>query len=779
MAQAFKGRREDQRLVTGQGRYTADWSFPGQLYAHFVRADRAHAVIRAVDTQAARKYPGVVAVYAGADVAGAGFKAPGTLVTYPGRGGSQIKVPPRPVLARDRVRFVGEEVALVIAETLSAAQDAAELIGIDYDDLPVVAHPEDADKAGAVQLYADIPGNCCFDFEYGNEAATEAAFAKAHHVTRLKHESQRVCGVPMEPRGCVVHYDASVDRYDVYTSHQGSPMIKPGLAFIGNIAPEKIRVMPLDIGGGFGLRSGAFPEHIVLMYAAKQLGKPIKWVGSRSETFVTDPAGRAIVIEGELAIDRDGKFIAIRMRWLADQGAYLTAAGPLINTANGSLTLSGVYAIPVGYGRHRLMLTNTTPSGPYRGAGRPDMAYIVERLVDQAAVELKVDPIELRRRNFIPKNAFPYKNAAGVDYDSGDLVALTDRVIATADWNGFPARRKAAEQRGKLRGLGVAVFIEPSGGGVAPKDQAIVRFEEGDKIRLYSLAQSHGQGHETAFPEIVAGVFGLPAEQIELRGPDPVVTAGMMGNGVVGSRSAMQYGSAFKLAADDSVRKGLDLAAKKLEAAPDDIEFKAGRYTIKGTNRSVGLLDLAREHKSDSPNPLNGAGEWTLSRAFPSGAHVAEVEIDPDTGETELVQYTAVDDCGAIINHTLVEGQLHGSVLQGVGQVLGEIGAYDRSNGQFVTGTFMDYFMPRAGLVPNIKGEEHNTPSPTNPLGVKGVGEAGTTGSLPTMVNAILDALRPLGITHIDMPCTAARVWAAIQSAPRAAPRAAAQAVKR
>jgi carbon-monoxide dehydrogenase large subunit len=767
MATAFKGRREDRRFITGQGRYTSDWNFPGQLHAYFLRADRAHAVIRAIDASAARAHPGVVAVLTGAEVANAGFRAPGTLVAYPGRGGSQIKVPPRPVLARDRVRFVGEEVAMVIATTASAAQDAAESITVDYEDLPVVAHPADVDKPGTVQLYPDIPGNICFDYEYGDEARTDAAFATAHHVAKLTVDSQRVCGVPMEPRGCVVVYDATADRYDVYTSHQGAPMIRPGLAFIANVPPEKVRVMPLDIGGGFGLRSGAFPEQVAVMYAAKLLGKPIKWVGSRSETFVTDPAGRAIVIEGELALDRDGKFLAIRTRWLADQGAYLTAAGPLINTANGMLTLSGVYDIPVGYGRHRLALTNTTPTAPYRGAGRPDMAYIVERLVDQAAADLKMDRLEIRRRNFIPKAKFPYKNAAGATYDSGDMVGLIDRAIGAADWQGFETRRKAASARGKLRGIGIATFIEPAGGGVAPKDQATVRFEDGDQIALYSPAQSHGQGHETAFPEIVAKVLGLPADSIVLKGADPVVTAGMMGNGVVGSRSAMQYGSAFKIAADEVVRKGYELAAKKLEAAPEDIEFANGRYTIKGTGRGVGLLDLAREHRSAKEHPLNAIGEWQLSRAFPSGAHVAEVEIDPATGEMEIVQYIAVDDSGVILNHTLAEGQLHGAVLQGVGQVVGEIGLYDRHNGQFLTGTFMDYYMPRAGLVKDLRGLEHNVPSPTNPLGVKGVGEAGTTGSLPTLVNAVVDALRPAGVEHIDMPCTAARIWAAMRAAQR------------
>jgi len=764
MAHAFKGRREDHRLVTGSGRYTSDYNVEGELHAHFLRADRAHAIVRNVDATAARQHPGVVAVYTGADLSGAGFRNPGTLVNYPGRGGSQIKIPARPVLARDRVRFVGEEVALVVATTRSAAQDAAELIEVDYEDLPAVAHPLDAVRPGAAQLYADIPGNVCFDFEYGDEAATEAAIQAAPHVTRLEVESQRVCGNPMEPRAAIVHYDAAADRYDVYTSNQGPTMFKPGLAHVSGVPPEKIRVMPLDVGGGFGLRSISFPEHVALMHAARALGRPVKWVGTRSETFLTDPHGRAVSIQGELALDRNGKMLAIRVRWWADQGAYLTAPGPLINTANGMLTLSGVYAIPVGYGRHQLTLTNTTPTGPYRGAGRPDMAYIVERLVEQAARELAIDRNELRRRNLIPREAFPYKNAAGAEYDSADVRALLEHAIEASGWAGFESRRKAAATRGVLRGIACATFIEPSGGGGAPKDQVRLVFEDG-KFAMHAPITPHGQGHETVFPEIASRILGVPDDQIVLRANDAQGSAGLMGNGVVGSRTMMHYGSALKLAADDMVRKGHELAARKLEAAADDIEFAAGRYTIKGTGRGIGLADLAREHASGPSHPLNAAGEWALCRSFPSGAHVAEVEIDPATGEIDIVQYTAVDDCGEVLNHTLVEGQLHGSVMQGVGQVLGEIGHYDRSSGQFLTGTFMDYYMPRAGVVPNIQGHEINVASPTNLLGVKGVGEAGTTGSLPTVVNAILDALRPLGITHIDMPCTPARVWEAIRTA--------------
>jgi carbon-monoxide dehydrogenase large subunit len=657
---------------------------------------------------------------------------------------------------------VGEEVALVVADSSLAAQDAAGLITVDYDDLPAVAHPEDAIKPGAPQVHDSNPGNQVFDYEYGNEAATAAAFAAAPHTVRLKLDSQRVAPCPMEPRACVVSYDGGA--FDLHVPNQGQAMLRPGLCHMLGLEPSQVRIHAQDVGGGFGARAGPYMDMLILMWAARKLGRAIKWTGTRAEQLATEAHGRALTIEAELALDGDGRFRAFRMHWICDQGAYLTAAGPLINTMNGSLTLGGAYAVTTGYGRHRCVLTNTCPTTAYRGAGRPDMAYAVERLVDEAAVKLGMDRVAIRRLNAIPKEAMPFKNAAGIAYDSGDFAGLLDRAVEAADWAGFAARRAQSQAQGKLRGLGLALFLEPSGGGGAPKDQVALRFAPDGTLKLHAVTQSHGQGHETVFPELVGATLGIPAEQIVLDTADPM-TASLIGNGVVGSRTVQQFGSAFKLGALDVIRKGTLLAARRLEAAPDDIEFVDGTYRVKGTDVSIAMADLITECRGQSPHPLDADAEVPLSRAFPSGVHVAEVEVDPDTGHSSIASYVAVDDCGTVLNHTLVEGQVHGGLAQGAGQVFGEHGVYDRETGQWLTGSFMDYSMPRAGLLPAVRALEHSTPSPTNFLGAKGTGEAGTTGALPTLMNALVDALRPLGIAHLDMPATSARVWKALAQA--------------
>ena len=763
-AMPFAGRREDRRLVTGSGLYTGDVDLPGQLHAAFVRSDRGHAIIRAVDSAAAKKHIGVVAVYAAADIAGAGFKPPGTMAHAPGRGGTKIIVPVREMLARDRVRHVGEEVALVIAESAGAAQDAAEHIVVDYEDLPAVAHPVDAVKPGAPQIYANIPGNVAYDYEYGDEAATQAAFSAAQHVVRLQLDSQRMSPVPMEPRSVLAGYDGATDSWDLFAQHQGQSMFKPGLVQQMGITPDRIRLHSKDIGGGFGARSNAYAEHVLLMWASKQLKRPIKWVGSRSESFLTETHGRGIVMDVELALDKDGTFRAFRMNWFCDTGAYMSGAGPFTNTQNGVVMITGAYRVPAAYGRHRCVITNTCPTGPFRGASRPEAAYAVERLVDQAAIELGMDRIAIRRKNVIPREAFPYTTPTKTVYDSGDPAGLLDQAIAKSGWAAFEARRAEAKARGKVRGIGLALFFEPAGGGAVPKDQVALRFDADAKISLHAVTQNHGQGHETVFPEIVASVLGIPAERVTLT-TESSLSSQLLGNGVVGSRTTQQFGSAYKLGAIEVVKKGTQLASKRLEAAADDIEFSAGEYRVKGTDRRVALLDLAREHHTPTGNALDADAEAPVLRAFPSGAHVAEIEIDPDTGEIDVVRYTAVDDSGNILNHTLVEGQVHGAIVQEAGHIFGEHGEYDRSTGQFLTGSFMDYFMPRAGLVPEIDVSDRPMPSPSNFLGAKGAGEAGATGAMPTFMNAIVDALRPLGIEHFDMPATPARVWAAIQSA--------------
>jgi carbon-monoxide dehydrogenase large subunit len=758
-AEAFKGRREDHRLVTGQGKYTSDWNLPGQLHGAFLRSNRAHAEILSVNTRPAAAMPGVIAVLTGADLARENLKVAQPIFKFPGKDGMMLKVPHRDVLATGRVRFVGQEVALVVAETAAAAQDASEAIEVEYRDLPLVTGAEEALAPGAPQLHADIPGNLCYEFEYGDEAKTADAFAGAAHVTRLALESQRVVGNPMEPKACLASYDAARDVYDLYSSSQGISHILSGLTTIFGLPESKFRPHARDVGGGFGIRSDAYVEYCAALVAARRLGRPVKWVSSRSETFLSDYHGRDVRLNGELALDRDGKFIAIRFRWFCNMGAYLSQPGPIISTMTTTVHAVNAYRIPVLYGRHSLALTNTTPTTAYRGAGRPNVSYIIERLVEQAARETGRDRVELRRINLIPRDAFPYQTPTAV-YDSGDPPGLLDLAVEQSSWNTFEGRRSESKGRGKLRGIGCAIFIEPSGGGSAPKEEVALKFGDSGNASIYALAGPSGQGHETVFPDIVAQVLGMSADKIELRASDPDGPP-LAGNGTISSRSMVSHGGAMVFAAREVIRKGMDLAAKDLEVAQQDIEFHQGTYRVKGTDLKVTLEALALKHKS----ALDSMGEIPAPRAYPGGAHVAEVEIDPETGEMDILRYTAADDCGRVLNHTLLEGQIHGGIMQGIGQVVGEHCQYDAASGQLLTGSFMDYTMPRIGLVRDVRLYDHSVPSPSNPLGVKGAGEAGTTGAVPTLANAVLDALRPLGIDRLDFPYTPARVWAAIQAA--------------
>ena len=756
MSVAFTGRREDPRLLKGEGRYTADWNFPGQLYGAFLRSDRAHAQIISLRKDEALRLPGVVAIYTGEEVKH--FKTPPPQVKYPGRG-EHLKVPERSILARERVHYVGQEVALVVAVSPAAAQDAAEAIEIEYDELPVVVDGARALEEGAPLLHESVPGNLAFDYDYGDEAAAAQAIARAAHVTRLTLDSTRISGNPMEPKACVVVYDAADDSYDVYASSQGMSMMLPNFAAITGVPAERIRLHARDVGGGFGIRSQAYPEYCALMHAAKTLGKPVKWVGSRFETIVSDHHGRAAQLAGELALDREGRFIGLRLSWICNMGAYLSQAGPLINTLNPSTHAINVYRIPALYGRHRLALTNTTPITAYRGAGRPNVSYLVERLVDEAAREVGIDRVELRRRNFIPKEAFPYKTPSGSTYDSGDPAGYLDDALEHSDWASFAARRDEATRRGKLRGIGCAVFVEPSGGSAAPQEQAAIKFGESGNPSLFVLAGPSGQGHETVFPELVALEFGMAAESIELHASDPAGPK-LIGGGTVGSRSVMAHGSALVATARTVVKKGLELAAKELEVAAADLEFTAGKYRVKGTDVSISFQQVAQRYTSEL-DTLDGV---PAPMSYPGGAHVAEVEIDPDTGVIDIVNYVAVDDCGRVINHVLLEGQTFGGIVQGIGQVLIEHCIYDES-GQLLTGSFMDYAMPRPEMLTGAKLYEHCVPSPTNLLGAKGAGEAGTTGAIPTLANAVIDALRPLGIHHLDFPYSPARIWSALAKA--------------
>ena len=743
----FKGRREDDRLLTGQGRFTADWNLPGQLYGCFVRSDRAHA-----DIVGLRIPPGVTA-FTGEDTAQ--LKTPPPMVNYPGRGGATIKVPHRDVLARKRVRYVGQEVALVVASSPAAAQDAAESIEVEYRDLPAVVDAEAALAPGAPQLHDDVPGNLAFDYEYGDEKATEAAFARAAHITRLTLESTRVSGTPMEPKASLVSYRETDQSYDVYAPSQGMSMMLPNFAAITGVPADKIRLHARDVGGGFGIRSQAYPEYCALMLAAQRLGKPVKWVGSRFETIVSDHHGRDARLHGELALERDGRFLGLRMRWIVNAGAFLSQPGPLINTRNPASHAINVYRIPALYGRHLLALTNTTSTTAYRGAGRPNVSYMVERLVDEAARELNLDRTEIRQLNFIPREAFPYKTPAGSMYDSGDPAGEFQEALEKADWAGFEARQGSSS---KLRGIGCAVFCEPSGAGAAPREEAVIKFGDSGNATLHVLAGASGQGHETVLPDVVGEILGLDSSSIELKASDPSGPA-LVGGGTVGSRTMMSHGGALAATAKEVIRKGVDLAARALEVAPQDVEFVDGRYRVKGTDLSLTFKEVARRFGA----ALDTRGSIPTPTAFPGGAHVAEVEIDRDTGEVEVVRYVAVDDSGRVLNHVLLEGQLHGGIVQGLGQALAEHCVYDPESGQLLTGSFMDYAMPRPEIMKRVELYDHSVPSPTNPLGVKGAGEAGTTGALPAVANAVIDALRPLGIHHLDFPFSPARVWSAMQ----------------
>ncbi len=751
-------RVEDHRLITGHGKYTADWNRAGQLYAHFVRADRAHAEIIAIDTTAALASPGVKLILTGEDAVRAGYlKAPHAL-TFPGRNGINARAPARPVLATNKVRFVGEAIAIVVAESAAAAEDAAELVQIEFRDLAAVPLAEDALAAGAVALHDDVPGNLAFEVEAGDEKAVDAAFAAAAHITRVKVESTRVAPSPMELRACLVAYDAAADSYHFNVCNQGTTTLRKQMSGYTNVPEEKLVFESLDVGGGFGQRTVAYPEYCALMMAAKATGCPVKWVSTRVEGFLTDTHGRSNIIEGKLALDGDGRFLGMRLDWINDMGAYLSPAafGHIRNTTT---CMTGVYRIPALYGSYRVALTNATPVGSYRGAGRPDIAYVVERLVNAAADELKIDPAELRRRNFIPLAAFPYTTPTGSVYEIADLPGMLDKALELADWKGYPQRRAQSAAAGKLRGIGISTVIENTGAGNAPADEVEITLDASGLFTVHTQAKSQGHGHETTYGLIVARALGVPLARVHVVQCLPGSTR--QGNHTGGSRSTVGAGSVCHLAAVKLIETGKALAALELKLEPSQISYANGVYSSTEASRSIELTDLAQQQ------PLAIMADGKFGSTFPNGCHIVEVEVDPETGVPTVASYCAVDDCGEVIHHAIVEGQLHGGVMQGAGQVFGEHVVYDRESGQPLAASFMDYVMPRAGLIRDIRGAEHATPSTVSPLGVKGVGESGCTASIPVLVAAVIDALRPLGVTHLDMPLTPSKLWHAIQDARR------------
>jgi carbon-monoxide dehydrogenase large subunit len=756
----YKGRREDARLVTGRGRYTADHDMAGQVCAHFLRADRAHARIVGIDTAEARKLPGVLDVVTGADMVAAGWKSPPPLAFFKGVGGSSLRDPFRPALAHGRVRFVGEPVALVIAETENVAQDAAELIAIDYEDLAVIVDAADGLAQGAIRLHENLPDNLAFEYEYGNRDAAARGFEGAAHVVRVAVSAQRIAGNPMEPKSCVARYDAAQDLYELCAPSQGTSDLKTTLGQVTGLDRGKFQIHSNDVGGGFGIRNEVYPEFIALMLAAKRVGKPVKWTGTRSETISGDHHGRAADLSGELALDRDGRFLALRVEWLVNLGAYCSSAGPLINTvAAPTSSASSLYNVPALYGRHRLVFTNTTPTTAYRGAGRPNVGYLWERLVEEAASRIGIDSIELRRRNLLAKSAFPHKTLTGHTYDSADPLGLLESALKESGWSSFATRRQEAKERGLFRGIGLALFLEPSGG--VGKEEIKIEIGPDGRLGLLSNAGPSGQGHETVFPALVADILGLPEDKIELR-YNEVAMPRLAGTGSFGSRSLICHGAGLAAGAREIVRKGRELAAKEFEVAAQDVTFENGRYRVTGTDLSIELSAIITKHQGEAEHPLDTSLAIDTASAFPSGAHVAEVEIDPETGTVEVVSYVAVDDCGTVYNHTIVEGQLVGGLMQGIGQALGEHIVYDRESGQLLSGTFMDYFMPRADILPPLALHDRGVPSPANALGAKGAGEAGATGAIPALANAVHDALKPLSIYHVEMPYTPSRIWAAI-----------------
>ena len=765
---ATGGRRsEDGPLLTGRGRFTDDVDLPGQVHAAFARSAAAHGVIRAVDTSRALALPGVLAVLTGRDLAAAGLGAIPPAASFPGRGGKALASAPIPPLAVDRVRYVGEAVAIAVAETAAQAADAAALVILDLDPLPAAADVDRALAASAHPIWPEAAGNIAFAWTDGDAITVDAAIRGAVHVARVRLHDTRVAPSALEPRAAIGQWDEATQRYTLTASTQGVAVVRRLLAEgVFKIPPQQLRVITPDVGGGFGMKVQAYPEYAALLFAARRVGRPVKWRATRVESFLADTHGRDGMLEGELALDATGRFLALRARTRVGIGAYVSAFAAVFGTNNTKNCLSSVYRIPAIVIDVTLAFTNAAPLGPYRGAGRPEALYLIERLIDQAAAATGIDRVELRRRNLIPAGAMPYRTPNGPVYDSGEFETIMDQALALADWNGFPQRRAASERAGRLRGIGLGCFLEVAGGIL---DETVeLRFGADGTVALHTGAQPMGQGHLSTFPPLIAARLGIDPSAVRLvQGDSDLVPAGTPS---VASRSMMMAGSAASMACDASIEKGRRLAAHVFEAAVPDVEFAAGRFRVKGTDRATGLLDLAARARTlpDLAPDLQGGLDSTAKfvspqMSFPNGCHVTEVEIDPETGAVAVVGYAAVDDVGRIVHEAIVEGQIHGGIAQGLGQVLGEHVVYDE-HGQLLTASFMDYMLPRADDLPALRVGHHSVPCTTNPLGVKGAGESGVAGALPSAVNAVLDALAGRGVRELDMPMSPSRVWAALHA---------------
>ena len=773
-------RREDYRFLTGQGTYTDDINRPHQLYAYILRSPYANARITNIDTAAAAQAPGVAAVFTAKDMIADGVGGLPCGWQIHSKDGSPMAEPPHPPLATDRVRHVGDPVAVVVAETLEQAREAADQIQIDYRRGAAVVDPGEALKPGAPQVFADVPGNLCYDWSLGDLAAVDAAIAKAARVVKLDLTNNRLVPNAMEPRAAIGEFDRATGEYTLFTTSQNPHVIRLLMgAFVLHIPEAKLRVVAPDVGGGFGSKIYHYAEEAIVTWAAGKVRRPVKWTAERSESFMSDAHGRDHITHVELALDADAKFLALKVSTIANMGAYLSTFAPCIPTYLYGTLLAGTYTTPAIYVETKAVFTHTVPVDAYRGAGRPEATFLLERIVDLAADEIGIDPAELRRRNFIPADAFPYQTPVALRYDSGDYQTTLELALKAADYAGFEARRREALASGKLRGIGIATYIEACG--IAPSavvgslgaraglyESAAVRVHPTGSVSILTGSHAHGQGHETTFSQVVADRLGIPIESIEIvHGDTNKIPYGM---GTYGSRSLAVGGSAIVKAMDKVIAKGRKIAAHLLEAAEADVEFADGKFTVAGTDRSksFGEVALTAYVPHNYPEDLEPGLDETAfydpkNFTYPSGAHIAEVEIDPETGHLTIVNFTASDDFGRIVNPMIVAGQVHGGLAQGIGQALLEGCVYDKETGQLLTGSYNDYAMPRAEDFPWFSLSTNVTPCTHNPLGVKGCGEAGAIGAPAALTNAIVDALKPLGVRHLDMPATPERLWRVIQ----------------
>ena len=759
-------RKEDPRFLTGRGQYVSDIELARQTHAVFIYSTHAHADIKSIDTSAAEAAPGVVAVLTGSDYAGDGMGAVPPEMMPEDMGGPKGHRTAHMPLAVDRVRYVGERVAVVIAQTEAQAGDAADLVSIDYSALPIVVQAVDAVVDGAPQLYEEAANNTSFTLRMGDAETAETAFAQAHHVARVNLHNNRLNAFTMEPRGCIGDYDRGTDRVTLYSSTQNAHGIRHGLSHqILHIPESQIRVVARDVGGGFGMKGHVYPEEAVVAWAARRLERPVKWIGTRSNVLLGDDGGRDQTVEAELALDAEGKFTGLRWKGYHNVGAYIEGAGaiPLVFSLKLAQTVYHIPAVDVMSGA---VFTNTPPTVPYRGAGRPEAVYIMERLVDTAAREMGIHPSEMRRKNFIQPQQMPYDTHTGWTYDTGDYATALDKCRDQADWDGYENRQAASSAAGKHRGRGIVYYVDNTG---IFNERMEIRFDPSGTVTIHAGTLNHGQGHETSYGQMVSGWLGIPMENIRLAQADTDQIT--IGRGTYASRSMMVGGSALRAAADDVIDRGKKFAAHFMEADAADIDFADGKFVIAGTDKEMPIAQVAQMSFIPVHMPaelgvgLQGAGAFSADvPSFPNGCHICEVEVDPDTGAVTIDRYSVVDDIGTVVNPLLAQGQIHGGVVQGVGQALVEDMAYD-GDGQLLSGSLMDYGVPRADMMPEIKVDFSPVESASNPLGIKGVGEGGTVASTPTVINAIIDALAPLGVTDMATPATPEKVWQAIQSA--------------